>query len=256
MGAGNVRVCMGAWHTVWLVWLVAWALPGQGFAQTPEAHAFENLKVLPENISEDELHRIMDGFSDALGVSCTHCHVREAGQPPNFASDEKPEKETARVMMRMVQQINGWHLSDLPTVEGQALGVTCMTCHHGLARPQTLDHLLADFLPAHGVDASFAKYDSLRAAYYGTAAYDFSDASLIRLARRLMAGPGASDALAVLRRNLEMYPGSAATHATMAETHLQLGDRTAAIASLERAVALEPGNGRLRRQLEELRKQP
>lgn len=232
---------------------VAWARTG--FAQEGEAAGFENLKVLPAHISEDRLDAIMGAFTDALGVSCTHCHVRRDGQPPDFPADDKPEKETARAMMRMVEMINGWHLADLPTVDGRSLPVNCMTCHRGLARPQALDHLLADYVPAHGVEASLAKYDSLRADYYGAAAYDFSDASLVRLARRLLAADRPADALAFLERNLELHPASTDTYVAMADVHLHEGDRAAAVASLERAVALDPEDRRLARRLDEVRGQ-
>lgn len=255
MGAEPLRhPAHAVWRATLLVFLVAAAHPTPGLAQ-PGGEEYENLQVLPEDLSEAELRAIMSGFSEALGVNCMHCHVRAPGQRPDFAADDKPAKETARAMIRMVRVINGEHLTDLPTVEGAVLGVSCMTCHRGLTNPQTLDHLLAQYVPAHGLEASFAKYDSLRTAYYGTAAYDFSEAAFIRLARRLMAAEAASDALAFLERNLELYPASVETHVTMAEVHLQRNDPAAAIASLERALELEPDNGRLQRQLEELRGQ-
>lgn len=231
--------------------LPATAQPGQGENQP------ENLQVLPEDISEDELDAIMNGFRVALGVGCTHCHVREPGQPPrmDFASDEKPEKETARAMIKMVQAINGEYLSDLPTVEDQALRVTCVTCHHGLARPRLLEDQLAETFTTHGLDSTFAQYDELRGEYYGTFAYDFSDAPLVRLSEQLLEEDKPEDALTVLERNLEMFPESVPTFLAMSDAYVKLGNKAEAIRSLERAQELEPNNFRLRRQLEELRGQ-
>ena len=84
----------------------------------PEAAAdttqWQNLQVLPDSLSRDELIGIMRGFADGLGVQCGFCHVREDGEFA-FASDEKPHKETARGMIRMVRQIN---VEILPAIEG------------------------------------------------------------------------------------------------------------------------------------------
>ena len=60
----------------------------------------KNLKVLPKDTSPDQLMKIMHGYTQALGVHCNFCHVvNEATRTPDFASDAKPEKNTARTMM-------------------------------------------------------------------------------------------------------------------------------------------------------------
>jgi tetratricopeptide (TPR) repeat protein len=231
--------------------LPAAAQPGQ------EPREPENLQVLPEDITEEQLRGIMESFEEALGVGCTHCHVREPGQPPrmNFAVDDKPEKETARAMMKMVQAINGEYLTDLPSVEGQSLRVTCVTCHHGLARPRLLEDQLAETFTTHGLDSTFTQYEELRGAYYGTFAYDFSDGSLVRLSELLVEQDKAADALTVLERNLEMFPESVPTFLAMSDAYVEMGNTAEAIRSLERAQEIEPNNFRLRRQLEALRGQ-
>jgi hypothetical protein len=48
-------------------------------AQVPER--FENLKVLPRDISRDSLTQIMRNFSFSLGVRCQYCHVQRAPGP-------------------------------------------------------------------------------------------------------------------------------------------------------------------------------
>src|SRR5689334_10159700 len=69
---------------------------------------FTNLKVLPKNISSKALQKIMvDEFEDGLGVSCNNCHAsKKDSLHLDYASDEKPEKEIARSMMRMTMDIN------------------------------------------------------------------------------------------------------------------------------------------------------
>jgi Photosynthetic reaction centre cytochrome C subunit len=100
---------------------------------------FRNLKVLPRNISSKELQGIMvDDFQDGLGVTCGFCHANaKNGHGLDFVSDEKPEKEIARAMMRMTIGINRKYFQQKHAFSGsEALTVTCNTCHRGVAFPE------------------------------------------------------------------------------------------------------------------------
>lgn len=102
----------------------------------PEPKA-KNLKVLPKNISKEELDKVMDNFKLALGVRCSHCHAPMKDNPRkmDFASDEKPEKETARKMMRMTAKINKKYFHTV-LQEGKTITqIACVTCHNGKAEP-------------------------------------------------------------------------------------------------------------------------
>jgi len=109
-------------------------------ATTPpqEPHA-KNLKVLPKNISHDDLDKIMDGFKASLGVKCNFCHAqsKEPGSDKlDFALDEKPEKEIARKMLRMTAKINKKYFSFNKDANGVMIpSVECMTCHRGKPHP-------------------------------------------------------------------------------------------------------------------------
>jgi hypothetical protein len=99
---------------------------------------YENLKVLPKNISSKELQSIMvDDFEDGLGVTCGFCHApKKDGHGLDFASDAKPEKEIARSMMRMTIGINQKYFKlKHPQIGNSELTVTCNTCHKGVAFP-------------------------------------------------------------------------------------------------------------------------
>ncbi len=112
-----------------------------GIAATkpPEEHKFKNLKVLPKNISPEDLDKVMDGFKEALGVKCGFCHAPSkdsTNHHPDFVSDDKPEKNIARSMMKMTSKINKKYFSYNKSEQGQALPtVECMTCHHGKEHP-------------------------------------------------------------------------------------------------------------------------
>ncbi|HKO54468.1 MAG TPA: c-type cytochrome [Thermoanaerobaculia bacterium] len=114
---------------------------------------FHNLKVFPQNISHDDLINAMRFFTRSLGVRCGHCHVANpAGTKPefDFPSDAKPEKETARVMMRMTTAINGDWVSKVAEHDTK---VTCMTCHRGKVVPNDFDPAPAVPKPAAGTAA-------------------------------------------------------------------------------------------------------
>src|SRR5438552_13588059 len=82
---------------------------GRGAAPAPV-----NLQVFPKDTPRAQVIPVMQQFTMGLGVMCDHCHVPQAGAQPgangqipmDFASDDKQTKKTARVMMKMVADIN------------------------------------------------------------------------------------------------------------------------------------------------------
>ena len=99
---------------------------------------YENLKVLPKDISSKDLQGIMtDDFEDGLGVSCEFCHANNKdGNGLDFASDAKPEKGIARKMMKMTLDLNKEYFKvHKPKLGSNALVITCTTCHKGQPFP-------------------------------------------------------------------------------------------------------------------------
>ena len=83
---------------------------------------YKNLKLLG-GAPASSIGDTMNGWAFALGKDCQFCHVQG-----NFASDDKPEKATARKMVAMVMDVNKNHFGG-----GQA--VRCFTCHQGSNHP-------------------------------------------------------------------------------------------------------------------------
>jgi hypothetical protein len=114
-------------------------IAGIAATKPPEAPKYKNLKILPKNISKEDLDKVMDHFKAALGVKCTFCHApsKDTAQKwPDFASDEKPEKLIARKMMKMTSKINKKFFADNKNEQGVAVpAVECMTCHRGSPHP-------------------------------------------------------------------------------------------------------------------------
>jgi hypothetical protein len=104
----------------------------------PPAEPPKNLQVLPKDMPREEVITRMRAITQALGVQCGYCHIFEgAGNPANdFASDTKPPKLTARVMMRLTGDINTKLAAEIKKPADQLTRVGCATCHRGSAIPK------------------------------------------------------------------------------------------------------------------------
>ena len=77
-------------------------------AQSPQEKTVEqvekNIKVLT-GMPQSQLIPVMNFFSASMGRRCNYCHVNNQGQW-DYASDAKPEKASAREMVKLVMDIN------------------------------------------------------------------------------------------------------------------------------------------------------
>jgi photosynthetic reaction center cytochrome c subunit len=119
------------------------ARKGNGRGATPQTTATapqektveqvqKNIKVL-NGLPQSQLIPVMNFFSASLGRRCNFCHVNNNGQW-DYAADTKPEKNTAREMIKMVLDVNK------STFKGST-EVSCYTCHRGRNQPQALPTL-------------------------------------------------------------------------------------------------------------------
>jgi hypothetical protein len=122
------------------LFLISFLLAGVAATRPDEDPPNKNLKILPKNISHEDLDKVMDGFKAALGVKCNYCHAPfkdSSLRKLDFASDEKPEKNIARRMMRMAGKINKKYFSFNKNEKGETVAaVTCITCHRGNPHPE------------------------------------------------------------------------------------------------------------------------
>ena len=232
-----------------LVAVLCWQ--GSASAQLPDK--FTNLKILPKNVSKDELVTTMRGFSTGLGVRCNYCHApvdSTKGRGLNFASDAKNEKLIARTMMSMVTTING----KLVPKSGikSPVQVGCVTCHHGVQKPQTLTAMLEATATKDGVPAAQQQYNDLRAKYYGSAAYDFSPRSLQDFAEWLAHDKKDLDgAIAVANMSIQRDPEASDNYSLLAMLQAEKGEKAAALESVKKALEIDPQN----REAQEIMKQ-
>lgn len=233
----------------WLVLLCIWGLlPATGYAEE-----FSELQVLPKTTERRELMEIMRGFSRDLGVRCEHCHAGNAQMKISdfdFTSNANENKEVARQMMRMTQQINDVFLPK--TGRKTLMDVTCATCHRGQPRPLSLEETLTQTLERDGLDAALAHYGSLREEWLGRASFDFGEPTLRRLAAQLGRQEQSRAAKAFLELNLEHFPDATLSLMQLASLQEKAGETSLAIATYRRVLTLEPDNSRARRKLSAL----
>ena len=115
-----------------LVFSAGLIAPAFAQAPTPTVVDSPTVKVLT-GLLAPQFQEEMNFMTQALGVTCATCHARG-----NFASDEKPEKLTARRMLEMTKAINKQNFPDHTPKPGESvLGrVTCYTCHQGERTPK------------------------------------------------------------------------------------------------------------------------
>lgn len=99
-----------------------------GKEKEPAETVWKNIQSFKGRPSET-IPRLMNAFSRALGVSCSHCHV--VGQ---WEKEDLPTKQIARDMLAMVGKINGELLKNIKNIGGKT-PVSCSTCHRGQTLP-------------------------------------------------------------------------------------------------------------------------
>lgn len=233
---------------------VALASWGASAQQPSPFDSPENLKVLPRDISREELIETMRGFSFALGVRCTHCHVQEEveGQRPQmrFPKDDKETKQIAREMIKMLAQINNT-VSALDRGAGhQFTKVTCTTCHRGQSKPVLIQTILDDAIAEGGADAAIEKFNALKAEFYGNHTYDFTGFTLSEYSNALAGKGGMEDALKLAEFSAETHPDVLYAQTVLADIYMAMERYNDAAKAFERAVALNPKSRFLKGQLE------
>ncbi len=216
----------------------------------------KTLTTLPTSTSGKDLQRIMFGFTGALGVRCTYCHVGEEGKDFkefDFVSDAKPAKNKARLMIKMVKNINTNFLADFHDDNTPSLQVNCQTCHRGNALPILLEDQLKRTFDKSGIDSTIKQYRVLREQFYGGFTYNFKEGTLLRLADKILEDTTKMQAaMEIVKLNIEMYPAFAFSYTHLASYFEDLGNKSAAIEQYQKALSLNPKNEMIQRQLKRL----
>ena len=188
----------------------------------------------------------MASVAAALGVTCDYCHAGR-GAEPRVTANGKPRLEVGRGMIAMTASLNATVQAATGKTTREATAVTCATCHRGVAIPRPLADILILTGVREGADAAVKQYRDLRGQYFGRGSYDFGEDTLLGVARRLAnARPEVAIPLADL--NMEFFPKSVNT--LVVKAIAQSGhDDEAAVATLKKALEIEPENGEIKGRL-------
>ena len=204
-----------------------------------------NLKVLPKDISDKELHKIMDSFTYALGEHCNYCHGNpkdESTKRTDFAADVNPNKDIARVMMKMVGNINNNLLKDARAINSHIGKIECVTCHRGSAHIDKLEDVLFESYKKDGLDSAMKKYGDLKQQYYGGFTFDFRDHTLLSFASKVIEDGKTDDAIKITNKAVELFPESTSAYSFLGNIYMKGGNNELAIKNFEKAVQLDPRN--------------
>lgn len=237
----RIRIALGA-LAVAIAFLAAadaiaqdeWHWPSKG----------QNYKVFPKDFPAKKLSAVMRGFTRALGVRCTYCHVGEEGKPLSsydFVSDVKPNKDRAREVYLMLGDING-HLQKLQPSGDRRINMWCQTCHEGRPRPATLEEELGESYRKGGVVAAIARYRELRERYYGKGGYNFREESLDAFGSELLELKDTESALTIWQLNTVQFPQSSKVWESLAGGYAAAGNKTLAEIYYRKALELDPRN--------------
>jgi hypothetical protein len=116
------------------------AFVSMSFLSFKDPPRYKNLKVLPKDITKQQMDTLMKHFANSLGVKCSYCHkYNQQAKSMDFASDSIDKKDIARGMWRMQGKINRKFFKVKNARQpGTELEVSCYTCHHGKAEPSTI----------------------------------------------------------------------------------------------------------------------
>jgi tetratricopeptide (TPR) repeat protein len=223
-------------------------------AGTQVPDKFTNLQYFPKTISRQELLGNMRGFSFSLGVRCQFCHAGKEGNKlaqVDFASDEKDTKKTARAMLRMVDAINQEYIGKMGRTS--PVRVECVTCHHQLSIPKTMNALLAETIDKKDIQAAIALYRDLRKNDLGSGQYDFGETSLNILTESLLKQNKAKEAVAIMELNVEVNtPPTGWAYNLLAMSHAANKEVEKAKADYQKILELNPQDEWAKKQLEQL----
>lgn len=217
----------------------------------------KNLKYFPSDITRNALTQRMREFAFALDVRCPYCHAGGNGvtlDGVDFASDEKPTKLKARAMLRMTDEINAKLLADVPSRADPPVKVDCVTCHHGLPLPKTLQTTLREIVNKDGAAAAVARYRELRRDDTLSGRYNFGEWEITELARQI-ADKNPSAARALLEMNGEFYPKSGVIDFLLGELLRAGGEREKALQRYRMSLEKDPTNALTKQRIAELEKQ-
>ena len=154
-------------------------------------------------------------------------------------------------MLRMVDAINQEYIAKMGRTS--PVRVECVTCHHQLSIPKTMNALLAETIDKKDIQAAIILYRDLRKNGLGSGQYDFGETSLNILTESLLKQNKAKEAVAIMELNVEVNtPPSGWAYNLLAMSHMANKELEKAKADYQKILELNPQDEWAKKQLEQL----
>jgi hypothetical protein len=101
-----------------------------GREKQPATEVFKNIQLF-KTMEAGRLPGVMGFWSNALGVTCKHCHIVD-----QWEKEDRPEKQIARDMVQMVSEVNTHLLKNIKNLDSPEPKIGCWTCHRGKVIPE------------------------------------------------------------------------------------------------------------------------
>ena len=216
----------------------------KGRESEPASKVFKNVK---SNRPAGRFLSTMDvGYSRALGVDCTHCHV-----PDKWESFDNPKKQVAIEMAKMSRTLNSVTLKSVKGIQNPRPLATCTTCHRGEVIPST--NLPRNLNKSNGERApSLPEFFSLvnqfgwnqASEILNSAKRDYPDAPIFKEKSLTALGYGflrigrSTSAVRIFTMLVENFPKSANAYDSLADGYVAEGNKSKAIRNAKIAIKL------------------
>ena len=172
----------------------------------------------------------------------------------DFAADDKANKLKARVMLRMVDELNSQHITKLESHGSRDLiKVECITCHRGQAKPKLIQSVMAETLSSNGGKALAEKFQQLRRQYYGSHTFDFSEMVVPMFAQQQLTDQqSANKLIPLLELNLAYFPESTMGLVTLAAAYEKMGNKQESLSHYKEALKTSPQSQFIQRKIKSL----
>jgi len=118
---------------------------------------------------------------------------------------------------------------------------------------EALSELLLKIIDERGIDAAVSEYRRLKTQGFGT--FYTNEVDTNTLGYRLLRRKKTTEAIEILKLNVEAYPASANAYDSLGEAYLANGDTEHAIQNYEKSLSLDPTNGNAAAALKKLKGQ-
>jgi len=109
-----------------------------------------------------------------------------------------------------------------------------------IANQKPIADILMKIIEEQDVEAAIRQYDDLKTR--DPDAYDLGESQLFRLGYRLLGEKRVKDAIEIFRLNAAEHPQSSYAFSCLGEAYIAEGDKESAVASLKKALELDPDN--------------